>query len=86
MIVSLRLDSTEMPTDRDSLDSDYVLVAVRLMRITILAETQMQYYSKPHWGKSDHGSVVYMTSEIYAKIYGLPPVLCSKYLLKEVCG
>ena len=65
---------------------DCILVAVRLMGIVRLAETQRLYYSKTHWGKSDHSSVVYMASEIYAKIYGLPPVLCSKYLLKEVSG
>ena len=54
-----------MPTDRDSLDSDYVLVAVRLMRLSILAETQMLYYSKWHWGEIRPVSVVYMASEIY---------------------
>ena len=29
---------------------------------------------------------VFKASEIYAKIYGLPPVLCSKYLLEELVG
>ena len=31
---------------------EYVLVAVRLMRLSILAETQMLYYSKTHMGES----------------------------------
>ena len=63
----LRLRCQQIVTHCNSLMcSKCVLVAVRLTRLSILAETQMLYYSKRHWGKIRPASVVYMASEIYA--------------------
>ena len=51
--------------------------SVRL-KVTIIANVS--------WGEIRPSTHVFKTSEIYAKIYGLPPVLCSKFSLEEVSG
>jgi len=48
--------------------SRYVLVALRLMQLMRLGETQLLYYSKTHMGELRPTSVVYMASENYVKI------------------
>ena len=59
---------------------------MRLKRLTSPDETQRLYYNKVSMGEMRPPTVVFKASEIYAKIYGLPPVLYSKFSLEEVSG